>query len=406
MDDNVCCDCIQDHALKARISARGAPEVCVLCGLTTNPAISIQDLAGLMYPIIEEHFIQAGNAIDGEPLGDDLSWVVQEILGQYLECEDALLQALEEADPADPRDGSEPFVSRDATYENSPTDLSAHFKTWERIKGELKYRRRFFSDRARAFFGALFEELDQLRCPPGRRRAGGASAPISVVWTVPVGTALFRARASDSTGALRAILSRPARELAAPPPQKARAGRMNPEGISVFYGALESETCIAELRPSLGRMVVVGKFATAAPLRVLDFRRLDKAYRGEKEASYFQRGASRLFQRRAFLRALHKLVAEPVHPDGESDYLITQYLAEYLAHVRSPGVQGIIFASAQRTKGTNVVVFPNGGGGRPFPLSFVADSSRVFKTQSIRYKTSPIEVWFDEGALKMRSADE
>ena len=35
---------------------------------------------------------------------------------------------------------------------------------------------------------------------------------------------------------------------------------MNAAGISVFYGAMEEETCIAEARAPVGSYVVIGRF--------------------------------------------------------------------------------------------------------------------------------------------------
>ncbi len=46
---------------------------------------------------------------------------------------------------------------------------------------------------------------------------------------------------------------------------------MNAPGISVFYGALDEATCIAEARAPVGSHVVVAKFHLLRPVRLLDF---------------------------------------------------------------------------------------------------------------------------------------
>jgi hypothetical protein len=48
------------------------------------------------------------------------------------------------------------------------------------------------------------------------------------------------------------------------------AGRMNPSGIALFYGALELETCLAEVRPPVGSQVVCGAFLLRRTVLLLD----------------------------------------------------------------------------------------------------------------------------------------
>lgn len=55
--------------------------------------------------------------------------------------------------------------------------------------------------------------------------------------------------------------------------------------------------------------------------------------------------ASKGMPREAFLRKLHNLISQPVVPGHEADYLITQTMAEYLAHVHQPHFDGIMFKS-------------------------------------------------------------
>ena len=59
---------------------------------------------------------------------------------------------------------------------------------------------------------------------------------------------------------------------------------MNAEGIPVFYGALEDETCVSEVRAPVGSFVVLVKFDLLKPIRVLDLEALSKVY---SEYSHF-----------------------------------------------------------------------------------------------------------------------
>ena len=49
---------------------------------------------------------------------------------------------------------------------------------------------------------------------------------------------------------------------------------MNAKGVPVFYGAVDSEIAIAEVRPPVGSHVVVGVFEVVRPLRLLDIEKL------------------------------------------------------------------------------------------------------------------------------------
>ena len=124
-DDAVCVNCIEDEALRELVRAEGHDQACVECG-ERSTAVSIKDLAALIDPYIREHYEPGpydrryGAGDDDsyweEQQGEDLSSVVQDVVGQYFEFNDALVDALIENDPADIRDGEEPFYALDISY--------------------------------------------------------------------------------------------------------------------------------------------------------------------------------------------------------------------------------------------------------------------------------------------------
>ena len=114
------------------------------------------------------------------------------------------------------------------------------------------------------------------------------------------------------------------------------------------------------MRPALGNELVLITVSAERSLRVLDFTRLDQARSG-KTLSYFQPDFIEEIKKRTFLRKLHRLISQPVVPGHEADYLIPQTMTEFLAHVHEPPFDGVLFASAQRAEGTNVVLFPKPG---------------------------------------------
>lgn len=92
---------------------------------------------------------------------------------------------------------------------------------------------------------------------------------------------IFRARDFGSPeGAKKALLA-PEWELARPPSRKARSGRINADGISVFYGANDKKVALAEIRPPVGSYVVITRFCVSKSkeiIRLLDVEGLGRAY--------------------------------------------------------------------------------------------------------------------------------
>jgi len=170
-DDAVCIDCIEDGALRELVREQGDVQACVECG-NRNIAISIKDLAVLIDPYIRGHYKPGpyerrfGDGEDDsyweEQQGEDLSDVVQELVGQYFDFHDELVDILIENDPADIRDGGEPFYASDINYVLRRVYVGHLHEEWHEISRELRTERRFFSDRARRFYEWLFTGIEDL----------------------------------------------------------------------------------------------------------------------------------------------------------------------------------------------------------------------------------------------------
>ncbi|MDP2620585.1 MAG: RES family NAD+ phosphorylase, partial [Hyphomicrobiales bacterium] len=159
-----------------------------------------------------------------------------------------------------------------------------------------------------------------------------------------------------SPAELTDILKHPARQLGAPPSRRAQAGRMNAAGISVFYGAQDLDTCVAEVRAPVGSSVILGRFEFVRPVRLLDLDALAEIY---VKASHFDPDFRELRGRAAFLSHLARTISRPVMPSDETfEYLPTQVVSEYLATRGKPPVDGMLFRSSQTGgKGRNLVMF-------------------------------------------------
>lgn len=420
-DHAICYQCIEDELLREIVESEGEPLTCEVCGSEEANAFTYEQLGEQLEPIIREHFHQGptvkmfydDDREGWEQQGDTLAYVAQMVLGQDVKHEHDLVRAVIAAEDYYQGDGGDAFFDNTSLYVRRKATPHELTHEWLHLQEELAHRRRFFSASAQFLFSKLFEGVEELEVWDAE-----ADTWQPVLRHVPTGTAVFRAREVKSEAKLRDIVQHPVRELGAPPPVLSTGGRMNANGIVVFYAAMDQESCLAEMRPPLGSKVLIGEFRTTRPLRVLDFQRLEQAR--PSELSYFDPQFASERERAIFLRRLHSLISRPVVPGREHDYLITQTMAEYLAHVHQPALDGVMFRSVQRAGGVNIVLFgrdgfevaaqPQGGAADPvpilllplpdpatptleFPAEFVAESAKLFVTRSIEYQHH--EVWFN-----------
>ncbi|MCG5077823.1 RES family NAD+ phosphorylase [Paraburkholderia tagetis] len=390
MTDHICYACFEDSVLRERVQRVGGVDECRVCE-ERREGISVEQLAEWLEPVMRENlgwgrevpYFGEGDSdsVSYRRLGDPLEHWVQNFLGQYFDFQNEIIDAVIESEFFYPGDGGEPFWDETMDYEEVRHSGGEFGLAWQETLQDVRHRRRFFSEKAHKFFAELFADVEHMHLP-GKPRS-------PVVRTLRTGTRLFRARVVTSSSLLTEMVDDPLAHIGPPPPHLARAGRMNAEGISVFYASLESPTCLAEMRPAIGNDIALIELRTNRPLRVLDFERLETA-RSSKPLSYFQPDYQKQLKRRNFLKILHTLIAQPVTPGHESDYLITQTMAEFLSHVAAPSFDGILFKSTQRQNGTNIVLFPNAvlnefGEPLALPVSLAAEKVNLFRTQSISY---------------------
>lgn len=195
---------------------------------------------------------------------------------------------------------------------------------------------------------------------------------------------------------------------------------MNAAGVSVFYGAFDVETCVAEIRPPVGSTVVSARFQLQRPLQLLDFDLLEMVV---AKASHFDPDYAMKMERALFLRAFGRRIAEPVMPGEEGfGYLATQIVAAYLAQRADPPLDGMIYRSTQTGgRGRNVVLFnhasrvisdptPTQGPGmsvvdpRLETLMLIPDSIEITDIRAVTYDQPRRSVEFWELELEERSA--
>jgi hypothetical protein len=172
-----------------------------------------------------------------------------------------------------------------------------------------------------------------------------------------------------------------ARDMGAPPPEKAPTGRANSVGIPVLYCALDPVTAVAETRGSRGDKITTVELIADAPLNLIDFTNFDRLRGG---SPFTATSAIALYERTEFAETLSLIgrqMSEPVNTDDAMiDYIPTQYLSEYILQ---NGYSGFIYESALNSGGKNVVLFN--------PASVRMQNPEAIAITSVHYKISRVE---------------
>ncbi len=176
-------------------------------------------------------------------------------------------------------------------------------------------------------------------------------------------------------------------EIKAPPKDKAVGGRVNPVGMSYLYLASNIDTAIAEIRPWLDADVTVGEFLLIKNILVVDVSQ-DRKFSKEvtvtsKEPVEPWEQPSEEWESYGW-RDINKSFSEPVRVGEEyRNYIPTQYLAECF---KKAGYEGIVYKSAFREDGYNVVLF------EPESACLVESSRRLCYVKFIKYKYEELPI--------------
>ena len=361
----VCHLCVKEDYLTDLIYKEATEESCHYCG-QFKAAIPIDELADHVESAFERHFYRTSDQPESweYPLLADreLSYEferrgepVLDAIAEAAEIDETIAQDVLEilaerhADFDSAAMGEETEFDPESNYDWKRPDDFEFQMDWKVIEHSLKNRSRYFNRTAEEFFDRLFGNLENLATREG--------APAVVFAGPDCDTkSYYRSRVFHNTTDLEQALSRPDLELGPPPVRLARAGRMNAQGISVFYGAGDPETAMAEVRPPVGSRILVGRFDLLKQVRLVDIEALRNLY---IEGSYFDPEYLKQLELAKFLGGLSAKMTMPVMPDDEpTEYLITQMIADYLSRTPKPGLDGMLFPSVQK-KGdrANVVLF-------------------------------------------------
>ena len=349
----MCHACIGDKLLAEQVEKEGTREECTYCR-ATKTALTLADLSDRIHRVLEEHFELTPQDDLTDPFrqgSDDAETVIKKVAGLEQDIAAAVREYLFNTPgrTVNVAGGEENPYTHGMLYNECEADTSGLRSVWWGFKEEVHSRARFFGATTEATLGRMFEDLASLEFLKG-------SSVVREIGPGGMDSSFWRARTAHSESELQSILESLSSQLGPPPSDRATAGRMNAEGIPVFYGALEEKTCVSEIRPPVGSIVVLVKFDLLSPIRVLDLNALSIVY---SDFSHFDPDYIEKRSRERFLKELVGEMSRPVMPNEEArEYIATQIVSEYLANQVEPRLHGIIFSSAQTGgDGHNIVLF-------------------------------------------------
>jgi RES domain len=348
----LCPECFDNRTLKRRLEeirpkvGRGRCD-----NHPTRKGIPVTSICEVVDEVFRNNFIRSDDSelSEGEPLADVLSWFTD---AESEDVAQTLASCLIDEDDPDVRHGEEVFYADDFKYEEAKITDHLHVALWQDFRQSIVHGRRFFNSDAHKLLAEIFRNIhlqrDIQRNPP-------------VYMLVPnKAGSIYRARIVTDAD-LEEISKDPVGGLGPAPLLKGKAGRMNVSGIPAFYGSFDLETCAAELRPPVGGNIVSARFRLARPLCVLDMTRYRK--RPTLLDPFAKDHVRRLTQWR-FMQRFRREMSKPIlKTDEHIDYVPTQAVAEYLNAIHQVRIgsekvhiDAIIFNSAQRPAGRNIVV--------------------------------------------------
>lgn len=353
----VCSNHFKDKYLNQYIENHGEAGVCSYCG-HKDTVIDMSDLANHIAMTISIYF----NDIDSEclPLAssyyDDQEEDIPGIkrVGCYAVPENAdvyedtfeIMEDLGLHTDSDSLNDDIDHLFEDNTWiKKNPFELWWNQKKelqWQRFSDMVKHSRRFTflaMSRVAGNDDILNDLGDILRNMDG------------ILHSIPVGATLYRARSLDKELYDNFGFS----DITSAPDIYAGQCRMNPAGVSMFYGAFDKETAITEsIKTANEKVLVIGEFKTMRELTVVDLIALPT------EVSIWMDKSEAV----SFLKSFHKNITRPLKNNANEviDYIPSQIFTEYLRWMftdkEGRNIDGLLYRSS-KTQKTNVVLFCN-----------------------------------------------
>lgn len=400
-DIMICSDCVYMASLKKFVQNNGSRVVCNYC---KSPGNCVRDsvLSELMrekaYKVLvpTDHLSSYEQGMVFE-CGSDTPhifelWEFFEDYSRYA-CDEFMESFIQDLPSENDETGNTVLYALD---DGSLDEINDFDKRWEEFLSSISNQSRFFNRNAKKFLDDLFQVL-----------LNGDNLDQSVINTFNHDIPVYRARVAPDKETLKDIQESPTSHLGPTPSCFASNQRMSPEGISVFYGALDRETCISEIRPLVGDNVVSCEFRVLSEIHLLD---LNKLISFEADFDVFHDAYLQHSHAKEFFKELVFQMSRPARRGNTNKYLPTQVVFEYFSVKYGHQIDGVMYSSVQQDQsGECIALFPqssavsqSGSSQLPDPnnpfferdqstLFLVPDSLRFHRIRGVSYQQQESE---------------
>ncbi|WDL94878.1 RES domain-containing protein (plasmid) [Bacillus sp. HNR-4] len=351
-----CTNCFNNKYIIEYIESQGEHDDCNYCMSSNVPVIDIAIMGEFIRESLAKAYVNVTTDDIPYHLYEDSAETINEVL-RYSECIfstkiddndkcEELMKDLFESSGPSYRDiaqgdidvwesGEAQIILKDSFYGLYNSDFALN---WERFKEVVKHGNRFFDMNGNNSRESMLSIYDCF------------FALMEV--DLEAGSLIWRAR-SNSNGPFNDIKDR-SLECGPPPVNFAKSFRMNPDGISYFYGAEDKETCIKEIRAAERDNVVFGQFQTKRSLKLINLSTVPDITPPSIFSDDYDHN---MVWAKDFLSLFCAEISSPVdEKDAPIEYIPTQILSEY---VRSRGYDGVCYHSSFTQK-NNYTLFCGG----------------------------------------------
>jgi len=240
------------------------------------------------------------------------------------------------------------WYERDNQYIGDKENIRAVYnKEWKTFCHMVKYETRY------VFFNQWNEDQKDERAKKILEFISKAVEKLDLIKEVPPQKGFYRGRTHHTRE--EAFYSD--NQLAAPPACDAKANRMSAEGISIFYGANNIKTVLAEIYNGIDQYATIAQFKNKHKLLLLDLSKVLNM----KSPSLFDRKNRDKKGYIRFFKDFINMITSPVDNIPAIEYVPTQILTEYFRHVYRYGCtfDGIIYPSSKNPHGKCYALFFN-----------------------------------------------
>lgn len=341
----VCDKCIGDKFLRKELRSKVDSPQCSYCGRLSKGKNIATSVDMLMPSILEAINFEWSSA-------EHVPWVDGGFIGRVYNSWDMVHDFINHEAEIDNKELLND-IQRSLADQlwSDPSDLriedALHF-SWQTFAKLVthKYRYTFFEVDEKVFIDPYDDEFGSISPRDILRVLGSIVNSNKLVINLAEGTEIYRSRwfRNDEN-----ISEYKAKDMGSPPIGKAdQACRMSPPGISLFYGALDSDTALKETSCSNSDCYSkIAKFKTLMGFKILDLVNVPHM------PSIFDKKKRFLRPQIRFLAEFSQMIGQPI-TDGKQhiEYVPTQALTEYFRCVfkyKKERLDGVFYASAKNS---------------------------------------------------------